>query len=151
MDEERQVESRVAEQVAQADAALQEARLKDALKNVLQIAIIGNEYFQKMKPWVLVKEDPETCKRVIYCCANICKVLAVTMAPFLPGSTAKIYGFLGLEGGPSWDDALGFSLRSVKMPGKPDVLFKKIDDKEVARLKSTVTKSSDAAEFFKKP
>ena len=118
MDEERQVEARVAEQVAQADAALQEARLKDALKNVLQIAIIGNEYFQKSKPWVLVKEDPETCKRVIYCCANICKVLAVTMAPFLPGSTAKIYGFLGLEGGLSWDDALGFSLRTRQDAGQ---------------------------------
>lgn len=148
-DEERRVEARVAEQVAQADAALQEARLKDALKNVLQIAIIGNEYFQKMQPWVLVKEDPEACKRVIYCCANVCRVLAVTMAPFLPGSSTKIYGFLGLEGGPSWDGALGFSLGNVKMPGKPDVLFKKIDDKEVARLRSIVTKSSDASEFFK--
>jgi methionyl-tRNA synthetase len=149
-DEERQVEARVTEQVAQADAALQEARLKDALKNVLQIAIIGNEYFQKMEPWVLVKEDPKACKRVIYCCANICRVLAVTMTPFLPGSSIKIYGFLGIEGGPSWEDALGFSLGDSKMPGKPDVLFKKIDDEEVARLKSTVTKSSDAAEFFKK-
>lgn len=148
-DEERRVEARVAEQVAQADAALQEARLKDALKNVLQIAIIGNEYFQKMQPWVLVKEDPEACKRVIYCCANVCRVLGVTMAPFLPGSSTKIYGFLGLEGGPSWDGALGFSLGNVKMPGKPDVLFKKIDDKEVARLRSIVTKSSDASEFFK--
>jgi methionyl-tRNA synthetase len=148
-EEERQVESRVAEQVAQADAALQEARLKDALKNVLQIAIIGNEYFQKMQPWVLVKEDLEACKRAIYCCANICKVLAVTMAPFLPGSSTKIYGLLGLEGAPSWEGALGFSLGNVKMQGKPDVLFKKIDDKEVARLKSTVTKSSDASEFFK--
>lgn len=148
-DEERRVEARVAEQVAQADAALQEARLKDALKNVLQIAIIGNEYFQKMQPWVLVKEDPEACKRVIYCCANVCRVLGVTMAPFLPGSSTKIYGFLGLEGGPSWDGALGFSLGNFKMPGKPDVLFKKIDDKEVARLRSIVTKSSDASEFFK--
>jgi methionyl-tRNA synthetase len=148
-DEEWQVEARVAEQVAQADAALREARLKDALKNVLQIAIIGNEYFQKMQPWVLIKDDPEACKRAIYCCANICKVLAVTMAPFLPGSSTKVYGFLGLEGAPTWDGALGFSLGSVKMPGKPEVLFKKIDDKEVARLKSTVTKSSDASEFFK--
>jgi hypothetical protein len=37
------------------------------------------------------------------------------------------------------------------MTGKPEILFKKIDDKEVARLKSTVTKSSDASEFFKIP
>jgi len=148
-DEERRVEARVLEQVAQADGALQEARLKDALRNVLQIAIIGNEYFQKNQPWALIKDDPEACRRVIYCCANICRVLAVTMAPFLPGSSKKISDLLGLEGRLSWEGDLGFSLETVKMPAKPEILFKKIDDKEVARLKSIVTKSSDASEFFK--
>src|SRR4029077_2435962 len=89
-DEERQVEAKVLEQVAQADAALQEARLRDARRSVLQIAILGNEYFQKNQPWALIKSDPEACRGVIYCCVNICKVLAVTMAPFLPGSAKKV-------------------------------------------------------------
>ncbi len=148
-DEERQVEARVLEQVAEADKAFQDVRLKDALKNVLQIAIIGNEYFQKSQPWVLIKDDPDGCRRVIYCCANICMVLAVTMAPFLPGASKRIAGLLDLEGGLSWDGELSFSLETVKMSAKPEILFKKIDDKEVVRLKSIVTKSSDAAEFFK--
>ncbi len=148
-EEERQVEAKVLEQVAEADAALQEARLKDALRNVLQIAIIGNEYFQRNQPWVLIKQDKEACRRVIYCCVNICNVLAVTMAPFLPGSSKKIAGLLDLEGSLSWEGTLDFRLDTVKMAAKPEILFKKIDDKEVARLKSTVTKSSDAAEFFK--
>jgi methionyl-tRNA synthetase len=148
-EEERQVEAKVLEQVAEADAALQEARLKDALRNVLQIAIIGNEYFQRNEPWTLIKSDPEACRRVIYCCLNICRVLAVTMAPFLPGSSKKIEALLGLDGGLSWEGRLDFSLGTVKMAAKPEILFKKIDDKEVARLKSVVTKSSDAAEFFK--
>jgi methionyl-tRNA synthetase len=147
-DEERQVEAKVLVHVAEEDVALQEARLKDALKNVLQIAIIGNEYFQRNEPWALIKSDPEACRRVIYCCLNICRVLAVTMAPFLPGSSKKIEALLGL-GGLSWEGKLDFSLGAVEMAAKPDILFKKIDDKEVARLKSTVTKSSDAAEFFK--
>ncbi|MDA4116315.1 MAG: class I tRNA ligase family protein, partial [Thaumarchaeota archaeon] len=148
---ERQLEAKVLAQVAEADEALQGARLKDALKNVLQIAILGNEYFQKSQPWVLIKEDLEACRRVIYCCVNICNVLAVTMAPFLPGSSKKIETVLNLEGGLSWEGELGFSLGTVKMTTKPEILFKKIDDKEVARLKSIVTKSSDAAEFFKNP
>ena len=150
-EEEMQVEAKVLAQVAEADGALQGARLKDALKNVLQIAILGNEYFQKSQPWVLIKDDPEACRRVIYCCVNICNVLAVTMAPFLPGSSKKIETVLNLEGGLSWKGGLGFSLDTVKMTAKPEILFKKIDDKEVARLKSIVTKSSDAAEFFKNP
>ena len=148
-DEEMQVEARVLEQVRQADDALNEARLKDALRNVLQIAIIGNEYFQKKQPWALIKDDPEACRRVIYCCVNICNVLAVTMAPFLPASSKKVAALLDLEGALSWDGDLRFSMDTVKMRAKPEILFKKIDDKEVARLKSIVTKSSDAADFFK--
>ena len=148
-DDERQVESRVFEQVEAADTALQEVRLKDALKNVLQIATIGNEYFQRSQPWVLIKTDPARCETVIYCCVNICRTLAVTMAPFLPASSTRISSLLGLDGGLSWEKDMSFSLGTVKMAAKPEILFKKIDDKEVARLKSIVTKSSDAAEFFK--
>jgi methionyl-tRNA synthetase len=148
-DEERRVESRILEQVEEADNAFQEVRLKDALKNVLQIATIGNEYFQKSQPWVLINDDPARCKTVIYCCVNICRVLAVTMAPFLPGASAKISSILEPEGGLAWDNDLSFSLGTVKISAKPEILFKKIDDKEVARLKSTVTVSSDPAEFFK--
>ncbi len=147
-DEERQVESKVLQQVAEADSALQDVRLKDALRNVLQVAIIGNEYFQKNQPWVLIKEDPERCKLVIYTCVNICRVIAVTMAPFLPSSSARISGLLDLKGALSWEGELKFSLETVTMKAKPEILFKKIDDKEVVRLKSIVTKSSDAAEFF---
>ena len=121
-EEEKLVEAKVLEQVAEADNALQEARLKDALKNVLQIAIVWNEYFQKSQPWVLIKDDPEACKRVIYFCVNICKVLAVTMAPFLPGSSKRIAGVLGLEGVLSWDGELGFTLgtRARFPPGPRD-------------------------------
>jgi methionyl-tRNA synthetase len=70
------------------------------------------------------------------------------MAPFLPGSSSKISALLGLDG-LSWQGPLDFTLGTVKIPAKPEILFKKIDDKEVARLRSVVTKSSDAAEFFK--
>lgn len=147
-DDERLLERKVLEQVAEADGALKEARLKDALRNVLQVAILGNEYFQKSEPWALIKSDPEACKRVIYCCVNVCRVLAVTMAPFLPRSSEKVAALLGLEGGISWQGELTFSIQAVKI-SKPEILFKKIDDQEVERVKSIVTKSSDAAEFFK--
>jgi hypothetical protein len=56
---------------------------------------------------------------------------------------------LELDGGFSWGKDTSFSLGTVRMEAKPEILFKKIDDKEVARLKSTVTVSPDPAEFFK--
>jgi methionyl-tRNA synthetase len=148
-DDEKKVEAAVLQQVAVADEAFREARLKDALKCVLQVAIIGNEYFQRSQPWALIKVDQAACRRVIFCCMNISVVLAVLMAPFLPAASKRVCEYLGLSGAPTWEGDLGFSLAAVRMPGKPDVLFKKIDDKEVARLKATVTKSSDAKEFFK--
>lgn len=147
--DEKQAEDAVRAQVVEADQALQEARLKDALKSVLQIAIIGNEYFQKKQPWALIKSDRDACARVIYCCVNICNVLAVTMTPFLPGAAMKVARTLSLEVGLSWEGVLPFSLPDVKLAGKPEILFKKIDDAEVTRLKSIVTKSSEAAEFFR--
>jgi methionyl-tRNA synthetase len=150
-EEEKDAEKRVLEQVVEADRALQDVRLKDGLKSVLQIATIGNEFFQKSQPWVLIKTDPARCKTAIYCCVNICRVLAVTMAPFLPAASAKVSTVLGLDGALSWEKDLRFTLGTVRMAAKPEILFKKIDDDEVARLKSTVTKSSDPAEFFESP
>ncbi|HUI01567.1 MAG TPA: methionine--tRNA ligase [Nitrososphaerales archaeon] len=146
--DEKEVERLVLEQVAQEDAALQEARIKDALKNVLKVAMLGNEYFQKCQPWVLIKEDRKRCEQVIYCCLNVARALAVAMAPFLPSASAKAFSYLGLSEAPSFERSLEFDLGAVKVE-KPEILFRKIDDREVARLKATVTKSSDAKEFFR--
>jgi len=146
--EEKKVEKLVLEEWAAEDKALREVRLKDALRNVLQIAMIGNEYFQKSQPWLLSKEDQERCKTVVYCCVNVCRALAAAMAPFLPGASRKVYSYLGLPSTASWEDGLNFSLKDVEV-GKPEILFRKIDEDEIARLKATVTKSTDAKAFFK--
>ncbi|MDG7022663.1 MAG: class I tRNA ligase family protein, partial [Nitrososphaerota archaeon] len=147
--DDRRLEEDVKRHAAEADQALQEARLKDALRSVLQIATLGNEYFQKNQPWALIKTDRDACARVIYCCVGICGVLAVAMAPFLPGASRKVARTLGMADALSWEGGLSFSLPDVRLSGKPEILFKKIDDAEVARLRATVTRSSEPAEFFR--
>jgi methionyl-tRNA synthetase len=145
--EEKELQEKVRSEVEKADEALGEVRIRDAMKNILQVATLGNEYFQRSQPWVLIKQDPERCRRVIYSCVGICRTLAVLLAPYLPSSSRKVYGFLGLPGEPVWSDA---SLPLGKLNiAKPEVLFKKLEKTEIERIRSMVTRSTDARDYFK--
>ena len=117
------------------------------MKNILQVATLGNEYFQRSQPWVLIKQDPQRCRQVIYACVDICRILAILLCPYLPASSRKIYGFLKLEGTPTWD-AIRLPLARTEI-AKPEILFKKFEKPEIERIKSIVTKSTDAKEYFR--
>ncbi len=147
-EEEKAVERKVVGEASIADQALGEVRIRDAMKSILQVAITGNEYFQRNQPWVLIKEDKERCKQVIYCCLNICRILAVILQPYLPASSQQIMRFLKLEGLPEWGE-LSFSLARTEIE-KPQILFKKLERKEVERVKSIVTRSTDPQDYFKR-
>lgn len=72
---------------------------KRAIKTVMDLARYGNRYFDSVKPWALVKEDKDGCGRAMNEALFISKALCVMMWPFLPGSSGKIWGYLGYEGG----------------------------------------------------
>jgi methionyl-tRNA synthetase len=103
-EEDLALQAEVLAEVDEADRALRDVRIRDAMKNILQVATIGNEYFQRSQPWVLIKQDPARCRQVIYSCVSICRILAVLLDPYLPDSSRRIYGFLKLDGRPRWDD-----------------------------------------------
>ncbi|MDA4114414.1 MAG: methionine--tRNA ligase [Thaumarchaeota archaeon] len=146
-EEEEELQRRILTEVDKADEALRDVRLRDAMKNILQVATLGNEYFQRSQPWVLIKQDQQRCRQVIYSCVNVCRILAILLRPYLPASSKKIYGFLNLEGEPTWD--------AVRLPmgrtviEKPEILFKKFEKPEIERIKSIVTKSTDAKDYFR--
>ncbi len=146
-EEDEAVHAKVLAEVDEADRALRDVRIRDAMKNILQVATIGNEYFQRSQPWVLIKQDPARCRQVIYSCVSICRILAVLLDPYLPESSKKIYGFLKLEGRPRWDDVSLPLGRTVIE--KPEILFRKLEKPELERVKSIVTKSTDAKDYFR--
>jgi methionyl-tRNA synthetase len=78
---------------------------------------------------------------------NISRILAVVLEPYLPASAEQIARFLRLERVPEWTD-LSFSLRKIEI-GKPEILFKKLEKKEIERVKSIVTRSTDAQDYFR--
>jgi methionyl-tRNA synthetase len=79
-------------------ALLKQNQLQAALQSIWELVTRANQYVDQTAPFKLAK-DPAQAKRldeVLYNLAETCRVLAVLLQPFLPGTAAKIYAQLGL-------------------------------------------------------
>lgn len=107
----------------EAGRLIEEGRLKDALELIFTSIRKANKYFDHQKPWILIKEDRESCGSTLYTCVQIIANFATLLDPFLPFSCNKIRGFLALEQ-PSWQPL-------AVPPYQPiynlDLLFERID------------------------
>ncbi len=132
----------LAEEVAEAAelcrASLQKNELQAALVWIWRLIARANQYVDQTKPFNLAK-DPAQAKRldeVLYNLAETCRVLAVLLWPFLPGTATKIYSQLGLTGvstlrsrataedGPDkFSEAVWGKLESGHKIGEPAPLF----------------------------
>ena len=123
-------------------------RFRDALTRVLSIADLGNEFFQRKQPWKLVKEDRGECEGVIHTCLSICEAVAILLDPFLPNSSEKILAGLGSP--PPSVEALGKFRETIRLSGKPEVPFRKLEDAQIERAKTLATKSRPVSDYFAK-
>ena len=107
-------------------------RFRDALASAMQMARSGNKYLSDSEPWKLEKTDPERVRTILYNSLRITAGLGVLLDPFLPFTAARLRAVLGL-GALRWDDALRADLLVPGMQlGKPEHLFKPIDDAAIA-------------------
>lgn len=107
-------------------------RFRDALASAMQVARLGNKYLSDSEPWKLEKTDPQRVRTILYNSLRIVGGLSVLLDPFLPFTTAKLRTMLGL-GELKWEDALRADLIEPGSPlGKPEHLFKPIDDAAIA-------------------
>ena len=84
--------------VAETRALLEQNLLQRALQCIWLLVTRANQYVDHTKPFNLAK-DPAQAKRldeVLYNLAEVCRILAVLLWPFLPGTASKIYSQLGL-------------------------------------------------------
>ncbi len=108
---------------------LEYCHFKDALKEVMQLARRGNQYFDSKAPWDLLKEDREACGTALHLALRLAKALAVLTAPFLPFSAQRVWTMLGYDGSiheTSWEEALEDLPVGQKLKS-PRPLFKKIE------------------------
>ena len=103
-------------------------KFREAQKEAMNLARIGNKYIADEEPWKVIKTDPERVKTVINISLQLTANLAIAFEPFLPYSSAKLRDMIGMDE-LNWED-LGRTdlLPSGKQLAKPSLLFSKIDD-----------------------
>lgn len=112
--------------------ALDTFHFREALKQAMEIARVGNRYLQETEPWKVSKTDMERTATILNVALQICANLAVAFEPFLPFSSEKLCKMLNLSD-LKWD-MLG---RDDLLPaghelGEPVLLFEKIEDDAIA-------------------
>jgi methionyl-tRNA synthetase len=106
---------------------LESFNFKKAIGIAMELAREGNRYFDTAQPWKSFKTDQVACAATISACLNLCASLAVIFEPFIPFSTAKIRGMLGL-GSLQWADAGSVLLKPGHLMNSSEILFGKLLD-----------------------
>jgi len=113
---------------------LEYVHVKDAMKEAIQLARLGNQYVDQKAPWNLLKSDRAACATAIHVALRVSRALAIIMAPFLPRSSSRLWHALGYDSdvhGERWNEALDDLPAGQKLRvGKP--LFAKIDLRETS-------------------
>ena len=103
-------------------------RFREALKDAMTIARVGNKYLADTEPWKLIKTDEERVKTILNIALQLCANLAIAFEPFLPFMSKDLSAQLGLSD-MKWSDLGNFSLLAEGASiEKPRLLFEKIED-----------------------
>jgi methionyl-tRNA synthetase len=117
---------------------LDKFEFRNALSTVMFLAREGNQFFDTCKPWKTVTENRPAADTAIRICLCLIKTLAVISSPFLPDTAQRIWKMLGLEGAVSdvpWSDAGNdIFTDGAKLP-TPEILFQRIESKQIAEEK----------------
>ena len=97
---------------------------REALKEAMNIARIGNKYISDMEPWKVAKEDMERTASILYTCLQICADLAIAFEPFTPFSAEKLRDILrvGLDAGTDHRAGEGAPTVNFYKPGEGKAL-----------------------------
>jgi len=136
------------------EALLDNFKFREAQKEAMNLARIGNKYIADEEPWKVVKTDPERVKTIIYISLQLTANLAIAFEPFLPFSSKRLREMINMDTF-KWEE-LGST--ELLPPGKqlaaPALLFEKIEDDviqaQVDKLEATL-KANEAAEAKAEP
>jgi methionyl-tRNA synthetase len=113
------------------EKSIENYRFREALKEAMNLARLGNKYLADTEPWKLIKTDEERVKTIMNICLKITANLAIIFEPFLPFTVKKLKEFLNIEM-LNWEE-IGTNeiLKAGHQIGKPSLLFRKIEDEEI--------------------
>ncbi|MDR3060485.1 MAG: methionine--tRNA ligase [Dysgonamonadaceae bacterium] len=112
---------------------LRNYRFREALKEAMNLARIGNKYLADTEPWKLAKTDMIRTATVLNISMQITANLAIVFEPFLPFSSVKIKQFIN-ESNLQWSQLGQIDLLSSgHVLNRPELLFEKIEDETIER------------------
>jgi len=136
------------------EALLDTFKFRDAQKEAMNLARIGNKYITDCEPWHVAKTDMERVKTILYISLQLVANLEIAFEPFLPFSSAKLREMLNVSE-TEWDQ-LGSTelLKPGHQLGTPALLFEKIEDDtinaQLQKLEDT-KKANEAASYVAAP
>ena len=132
---------------SQLESNIENYRFREALKDAMNFARIGNKYLADTEPWKVVKSDPARVETILNIALQITANVAVAIEPFMPFSSEKILRMLSIER-PTWDDLGSMEIVAAGHTiGEPQLLFEKIEDEAIERqlAKLAASKAANAA------
>jgi len=121
--------------------SLDEFQVRRAVSELMDLARLGNKYFNDSAPWTAIKTDRARCATILNTTIQLQAALAILMAPFLPFSAGKLWSMLNGQGSieqKRWSEIAQMRLADNHPLGKREILFAKIEDEiidaQIAKL-----------------
>jgi methionyl-tRNA synthetase len=151
--QDRQFLDKVHALAKEADEAYSQFRLRRATQVFMELAQLGNVYFDAKKPWIAARSavTHQEMANTVACCLECLKVLALISCPIIPETADKVWKMLGFKtdlAKQHWDEATSSKLLAGQALPAPKILFTKIEDEviqsEVQKLKEMSEKNKNS-------
>ena len=133
------------------EALLDLFKFREAQKEAMNLARIGNKYITECEPWKVWKTDPKRVETILYISLQLVANLSIAFEPFLPFSSKKLRDMIGLQDY-DWSQLGSTNLLTAgHQLNEPQLLFEKIEDSAIqAQLdKLAATKRANEAATYK--
>ena len=133
---------------------LDQYKFREAQKEAMNLARIGNRYITECEPWKVWKEDPKRVETILYVCLQLTANLSIAFEPFLPFSSKRLREMLAMDTF-EWEQLGTMDILPVgKQLNEPALLFEKIEDSvidaQLQKLEDT-KRANEAANFEPEP
>jgi methionyl-tRNA synthetase len=125
--DDREMVERISRTKQSVEDRVEAFELKKGIKQIMELAKQANRYFDKMKPWEMIKKDPDSCAATINTCMQVVDSLGTLIEPYLPFTSKKITDMLAIEKN-DWEKVGVPRLNDHKQIGELQILFEKVED-----------------------
>ncbi len=115
--------------VREIETGYREYQVKKNTRLIMDIARLGNKYFDDRKPWTEIKTDRQAVNETLFVCANLLAKLSIVMLPILPKHMRRLREMLGLTEKPNFAQAYALTCEIILHDTQP--LFSKLEDQQI--------------------